>query len=162
MKSRYGKHSATSLTLPGRKSQSTGDDQYIKPESTLLLAAARCTGANVHKIGGLAQNYVICCYLNNKKKAEQAKHELCAALISQPDRINKLLCTFIICLFLATAAMTQQFDAPEPQKGNIIGTVTDVNNDTVFGARVVLEGPVARDYHTVPAIASAPGPAYSY
>jgi Carboxypeptidase regulatory-like domain len=32
-------------------------------------------------------------------------------------------------------------DAPKPQTGIIVGTVTDVNNDTVPGASVVLEGP---------------------
>src|ERR1700674_1906136 len=33
-------------------------------------------------------------------------------------------------------------DAPRPQAGIIVGTVTDVNNDTVSGATVPLEDPV--------------------
>ena len=40
-------------------------------------------------------------------------------------------------------------DVPAPQHGQIIGTVTDVNNDTVSGATVVLEGPVLSDNRTV-------------
>jgi hypothetical protein len=47
--------------------------------------------------------------------------------------------------------MGQQIDAPEAQKGNIIGTVTDVNNDTVPGATVVLDAPGLRDSRTVEA-----------
>src|SRR4030081_2216639 len=39
-------------------------------------------------------------------------------------------------------------DAPKPQSGIIVGTVTDVNNDTVPGAAVALEGPV-KDRRTV-------------
>jgi hypothetical protein len=39
-------------------------------------------------------------------------------------------------------------DAPKPQSGIIVGTVTDVNNDTVPGATVALEGPV-KDRRTV-------------
>src|SRR5690349_17555495 len=40
-------------------------------------------------------------------------------------------------------------DAPKPQTGIIVGTVTDVNNDTVPGATVALEGPVPKDPRTV-------------
>ena len=36
-------------------------------------------------------------------------------------------------------------DAPKPQPGIIVGTVVDVNDDTVPGATVVLEGPTLRD-----------------
>jgi len=36
-------------------------------------------------------------------------------------------------------------DAPKPQPGIIVGTVVDVNDDTVPGATVVLEGPALRD-----------------
>jgi len=42
-------------------------------------------------------------------------------------------------------------NAPRSQTGNIIGTVTDVNGDTVPGATVVLEGPVLKDRRTVEA-----------
>jgi Carboxypeptidase regulatory-like domain len=40
-------------------------------------------------------------------------------------------------------------DAPKPQPGIIVGTVIDVNNDTIPGATVILEGPVPRDHRTV-------------
>src|SRR3981081_381173 len=39
-------------------------------------------------------------------------------------------------------------DAPKPQPGIIVGTVTDVNDDTVPGATVVLEGPALKDPRT--------------
>lgn len=38
---------------------------------------------------------------------------------------------------------------PNPQPGNISGTVTDVNDDAVIGATVVLQGPVTSDGRTV-------------
>jgi hypothetical protein len=40
-------------------------------------------------------------------------------------------------------------EAPKPQPGIIVGTVTDVNDDTVPGATVVLEGPALKDPRTV-------------
>ncbi len=40
-------------------------------------------------------------------------------------------------------------DAPQAQPGQIVGTVTDMNNETVSGATVVLQGPVPSDRRTV-------------
>src|SRR5579863_1118801 len=40
-------------------------------------------------------------------------------------------------------------DAPKAQSGVIVGTVTDVNNGTVPGATVVLDGPALKDSRTV-------------
>lgn len=40
-------------------------------------------------------------------------------------------------------------DAPKPRTGIIVGTVTDVNNDTVAGATVSLEGPALNNERTV-------------
>jgi hypothetical protein len=40
-------------------------------------------------------------------------------------------------------------DVPKPQPGIIVGTVIDVNDDTVPGATVVLEGPALRDSRKV-------------
>jgi Carboxypeptidase regulatory-like domain len=40
-------------------------------------------------------------------------------------------------------------DAPKPQPGIIVGTVIDVNNDTIPGATVILEGPVLGDHRTI-------------
>jgi hypothetical protein len=40
-------------------------------------------------------------------------------------------------------------DVPNAQTGIIVGTVTDVNDDTIAGATVVLEGPVQTDPRTI-------------
>ena len=56
---------------------------------------------------------------------------------------------FLLFVFLgvsvASAAVTPQISAPEPQTGTIVGTVTDVNDGTVPGATVSLEGPSPSD-----------------
>ena len=53
-------------------------------------------------------------------------------------------------LILAAIAMAaplaaQDANAPKPGTGHITGTVTDVNNDILVGATVVLEGPALKD-----------------
>ena len=48
----------------------------------------------------------------------------------------------------AQEQLTPLPDAPKPQPGIIVGTVTDVNNDTVPGATVILEGPVPQNSRT--------------
>ena len=60
----------------------------------------------------------------------------------------------VLCLCGARAAQAQEQqtllpDAPKAQPGIIVGTVTDVNNDTVVGATVVLVGPVSKSQRTV-------------
>src|SRR5947207_4380599 len=63
--------------------------------------------------------------------------------------------TLQICvLILAAIAMAaplaaEDVNAPNPGAGRITGTVTDVDNDTVAGATVVLTGPVPGDPRTV-------------
>jgi hypothetical protein len=63
--------------------------------------------------------------------------------------------TLRICLLtLAAIAMAaplaaQDVDATKPAAGRITGTVTDVNDDIVAGATVVLKGPVSGDPRTV-------------
>ena len=54
---------------------------------------------------------------------------------------------FLILSFSITSAAGAQhlISAPEPQTGTIIGTVTDVNDGTVPGATVALEGPSLSD-----------------
>ena len=49
---------------------------------------------------------------------------------------------------MAAPLAAQDFNAPPPEKGRITDTVIDPNNDTVSGAKVVLEGPVLRDPRT--------------
>ncbi len=69
---------------------------------------------------------------------------------------NGLLGAFVvrtlqICvLILAAIAMAaplaaEDVNAPKQAAGRITGTVTDVDNDTVAGATVVLKGPVPGD-----------------
>jgi hypothetical protein len=47
----------------------------------------------------------------------------------------------IFCVAVTVAAVAQEFSAPEPQTGTIIGTVVDLNDDPVPGADVVLDAP---------------------
>ena len=56
------------------------------------------------------------------------------------------------CGFRSSAAQVQPAvlpDAPQAQPGMIVGTVLDVNNDTVPGARVVLQGADRKDPRTI-------------
>lgn len=61
----------------------------------------------------------------------------------------KLLCTLMICMSAVTAAAGQQVSAPAPQTATITGTVIDVNDETISGATVVLDGPAPSDHRTV-------------
>jgi hypothetical protein len=63
----------------------------------------------------------------------------------------KLFLCILVCALITDAAAAQDISAPEPQTGTIIGTVTDVQDDIVPGATVVLEGPASRDQRTVTA-----------
>lgn len=65
-------------------------------------------------------------------------------------RIKTFLCAFL-CAFAMGAAAAQEISAPEPQTGTIIGTVTDVRNDIVPDATVVLQGPASSDQRSVAA-----------
>src|SRR6266566_7157963 len=65
-----------------------------------------------------------------------------------------LIFAVLLCLFVSRTCQAQQQatslpDAPKPQPGTIVGTVTDVNDDTVAGASVVLEDPALKDPRTV-------------
>ena len=60
--------------------------------------------------------------------------------------INLCLRAFIFCVSVTVVAVAQEFSAPEPQTGTIIGTVVDVNDDPVPGANVVLDAPSLRDH----------------
>jgi hypothetical protein len=56
---------------------------------------------------------------------------------------------FALCLGGSRTSKAQELpDAPKPQAGIIVGTVVDVNNNTVPGAAVVLQGPVAKSPRT--------------
>jgi hypothetical protein len=60
-----------------------------------------------------------------------------------------LLTLVAIAFALASPLAAENSNAPNEQTGNIMGTVTDVNDDTVPGAKVVLEGPLPADFQTV-------------
>jgi Carboxypeptidase regulatory-like domain len=47
---------------------------------------------------------------------------------------------FLFLCWFACTAMAQQSSVPKPRSGSIIGTVTDVQDDVVLGATVVLDG----------------------
>jgi len=79
-------------------------------------------------------------------------------------RARHSLRTLFICVFAALPAAAQQIDSHGPQpergsnlstpelpRGNISGTVFDVNNDIVPGAAVTLEGPHQGDSRAVAA-----------
>jgi hypothetical protein len=61
---------------------------------------------------------------------------------------------FLLCLCVSVISKAQQQpiplpDVPKAQAGIVVGTVTDVNDDTIAGATVVLEGPVQTGPRTV-------------
>lgn len=59
------------------------------------------------------------------------------------------LLTLAAVLFaVAIPSLAQNINTPEAQAGSIIGTVTDVNDDTVSGATVVLQGSAPDDRRT--------------
>ncbi len=80
-------------------------------------------------------------------------------------RIKAFLFAVVLSVSVATPAIGQQIAsiagphpesmdgseiaAPDPQPGSISGTVTDVNNDIVPGANVVLEGPVPGEHRSI-------------
>lgn len=66
-------------------------------------------------------------------------------------RQQKLLFSIVVCIVAAGSAVCQQIAAPEPQAGSIVGTVTDIRNDIVPDATVVLQGPESTDTRSVTA-----------
>jgi len=55
---------------------------------------------------------------------------------------------FAIFCLAPLLALGQQISAPQPQPAGIIGTVTDVRNDAIPAAAVVLDGPAPADHVT--------------
>ena len=71
----------------------------------------------------------------------------CAGLTVGRLRIRLLTLT-VVALFIAVSLAAQNVGTPAAQGAKIVGTVTDVNDNTVPGASVVLQGP-ASDRRTV-------------
>jgi hypothetical protein len=65
--------------------------------------------------------------------------------LGQFNNLNKIVPVLASLTLLAQTTAPQ----PNPQPGNISGTVTDVNDNAVAGATVVLQGPVTSDGLTV-------------
>jgi tricorn protease-like protein len=56
----------------------------MKPDLGLIVAVQRNqTGANIHKLNNLLNQYVCACHTENDKLAERAKHELIAVAIER-------------------------------------------------------------------------------
>jgi hypothetical protein len=63
-------------------------------------------------------------------------------------RIGQLLCVFILSIVPVTVR-GQQADAPQPQRGSIRGTVTDVDDAAIPGASLTVDGPAGRERRTL-------------
>ncbi len=63
-------------------------------------------------------------------------------------RIGQLLCAFILSI-LPISAHGQQIDAPQPQRGSISGTVTDVDDAAIPGATLTVDGPAGTQRRTL-------------
>jgi hypothetical protein len=61
----------------------------------------------------------------------------------------RLLTSVGVALTLTISLLAQSIGSPEAQPGSIAGTVTDVKNDVLSGATVVLQGPAPGDRRTV-------------
>jgi hypothetical protein len=63
-------------------------------------------------------------------------------------RIWRLLCAFILSMVPITAP-GQRIDAPQPQRGSIRGTVTDVDDAAIPGATLTVDGPAGSEHRTL-------------
>ena len=63
-------------------------------------------------------------------------------------RIGRLLCAFILSMVPFTAP-GQQIDAPQPQRGSVRGTVTDVDDAAIPGATLTIDGPPGSQHRTL-------------
>jgi hypothetical protein len=63
-------------------------------------------------------------------------------------RMGHRLCAFILSIVPITAP-GQQTDAPQPQRGSIRGTVTDVDDAAIPGATLTVDGPAGSEHRTL-------------
>ena len=59
------------------------------------------------------------------------------------------ICALIFSAYAVIPVVGQQIPAPDPQPGTMSGTVTDVNDDIVPGANVILEGSTPGDRRSI-------------
>ena len=64
-------------------------------------------------------------------------------------RTFRIWLLILAAMAMAVPVTAQDIDTPKPARARITGTVTDVNDDTVPRATVVLESPVLKDPRTV-------------
>jgi BRCT domain type II-containing protein len=57
-------------------------------------------------------------------------------------RIVRIWVLISAAIAMASPLAAQDSNTPKPERGQITGTVTDVNGDTLSGATIVLAGPV--------------------
>ena len=63
-------------------------------------------------------------------------------------RIGYRLCAFVLSI-IPIVAHGQQTDAPQPQRGSIRGTVTDVDDAAIPGAALTVDGPPGSERRTL-------------
>ena len=64
----------------------------MRPDVGLIVAVQRNqTGANIHKLNNLLQQYVCACHSKNDTLAERAKHDLMAVVIEQNSSFLEVL-----------------------------------------------------------------------
>jgi Carboxypeptidase regulatory-like domain len=63
-------------------------------------------------------------------------------------RIGQVLCAFILSIVPITAP-GQQTDAPQPQRGSIRGTVTDVDDAAIPEATLTVDGPAGSEHRAL-------------
>ena len=85
--------------------------------------------------------------LKVSQSASTAKDPRRNGLVTQPLRTYLTTLTFL-ALAVSQPLQGQSEQPRQIQMGSIIGTVTDVNGDTVALAKVVLAGPNPNDLHT--------------
>jgi hypothetical protein len=68
-------------------------------------------------------------------------------------RILWLLSSLVLCVF-GLSALSQEIDAPTPQRASIHGTVTDTEDAAIPAATITLDGPAGSEQHTLTADAA--------
>src|SRR5260370_21595494 len=127
------------LTSVGGLSHRRGSVDDCPPRGSHFSALRRCRDAVIAEKGPSQANIPATGAQQMKIKSVlkdyNARCQRC-----HPSWIScRFLCAFIFAACIVIPAIGQQIAAPDPQPGKISGTVTDVNDDIVPGANVILE-----------------------